>query len=142
MAKRVWKSKTTIKDWRGDPIRITQFEDPFDDDSPSEVGDMRVLDAMLHIANSFPCKTLDDSTKKRSLKQALLKAVKTGKIEIEPEVFKWLKTASEAVCPASWQDNANEVHDIISEGFTYENEPSKRAKATKGKGSSDEAAAE
>ncbi len=142
MAKRVWKNKTIINDWRGRPIRVQQFEDPFDEDSPMQVGDMRVLDAMLHISNSFPCKTLDDSTKKRSLKQALLASVRTGKIELEPEVFKWLKTASEQVCPVSWQDNANEVHDIISEGFTYDNEPSKSAKKTARKEEPDASAAE
>ena len=123
MAKRVWKNKTIINDWRGRPIRVQQFEDPFDEDSPMQVGDMRVLDAMLHISNTFPCKTLDDSTKKRSLKQALLASVRTGKIELEPEVFKWLKTASEQVCPAVFRVNGSIVYEFVKEGFAKSHEP-------------------
>lgn len=135
MAKRIWKAKDVIKGWQDKPIRIQQFEDPFDEDSIVEVGDMRVLDAMLVIANRFDCKTLDDASKKRTLKKALLASVKTGRIELEPDIYKWLKVASEQVCPMAWQDNANEVHDIISEGFRYENEPSEsagKAKVKKG----------
>lgn len=130
MAKRVWKAREVVKGWRGKPLRMQQLEDPFDDDSPSASADIRVLDIMLIIANGFGCKTLDDSSKKKALKQAVLASMESGKIELEPDVFKWLKTASEAVCPAAFQDNAGEVHDIITEGFSYENEPSKSAKKT------------
>lgn len=132
--KRVWKAKAIIKGWQGKPLKILQYDDPFDEDETSaSVGDMRVLDAMLVIANRFECKTLDDASKKKQLKQAVMASVRSGRIELEAEVYKWLKTASEQVCPVAWQDNANEVHDILTEGYAKENEPSesKREKALK-----------
>ena len=132
--KRVWKAKEVIKGWEGKPIRIQIADDPFDEESDVEVGDMTIFGAMLAISNiqqiggEILCKTLDDSSKKKSLKQALKAAMKSGRIELEIEVHKWLKGASEKVCPIVWQDNANEVHDIISEGWRAENEPSESAK--------------
>ncbi len=141
MALRVWKAKDIVKGWRETPIRIMQFEDPFDDDSPAEVGDMRVLDAMLVIANRAEVKTLDAAGKARSVKKAVLKSVKSGKIELEPDVFKWLKAAAEQVCPLAWGDNANEVYDIICEGFQYDNESPKRKKAASAEAEADAAAA-
>ena len=142
MAKRVWKAKEVIKGWNEKPIKITGFEDPFDEDSAPALREMRILDAMLLIVNRTDSKTLEDSSKKRALKQALVKAVKTGRIELEPDVYKWLKTASEAVSPTAWQDNGNEVHDIISEGFSYDNEPSKSAKTKASKEAPDAPPAE
>ncbi len=126
--KRVWKAKEIIKGWEGKPIRIQIAADPFDDEDNVKVGDMTIFGAMLVIANNFACATLEDSSKKRELKKALKASVESGRIELEGEVFKWLKTASEKVCPQAWQDNGNEVHDIITEGFTKENEPSESAK--------------
>mgnify|MGYP001596292251 CR=1 FL=1 len=123
--KRVWKAKEVIKGWEGKPIKIQMADDPFDENSDVEVGDMTVFGAMLVIANNFTCETLDDASKKKSLKQALKASVKSGLIELDAETFKWLKNASEKVCPRAWQDNANEVHDIITEGYRKENELSK-----------------
>jgi len=131
--KRVWKAKEVIKGWEGKPIKIQMAEDPFDEDSDVEVGDLTVFGAMLVITNSFPCETLDDASKKKSLKQALKASVKSGTIELDGEVFKWLKVASEKVCPKAWQDNANEVHDIMTEGFKKENEPPESKGKTEGK---------
>jgi len=126
--KRVWKAKEVIKGWQGKPLKAELDDDPFDEDSDMGLREVTVRDAMLIIANNFPCETLDDASKKKSLKQAIQSSMKTGLIELEGEVFKWLKTASEKVCPKAWQDNANEVHDIITEGFRKENEPSESAK--------------
>lgn len=123
--KRIWRAREVIKGWEGKPIRIQIADDPFDDESDVEVGDMTIFGAMLVIANVFKCETLDDSSKKKAIKQALKASVKSGRIELEAEEFKWLKAASEKVSPQAWQDNANEVHDIITEGFKKENEPSK-----------------
>ena len=123
--KRVWRAKEVIKGWQGKPLKASLSDDPFDEDAEVEVKDVTVRDAMLIIANNFPCETLDDASKKKALKQAVQVSMKTGLIELDGEVFKWLKTASEKVCPKAWQDNANEVHDIITEGFKKENEPSK-----------------
>lgn len=131
--KRVWKAKEIIKGWQGKPIRIQMADDPFDEESDVEVGDMTILAAMMaisavqQIGQEVICKTLDDASKKKSLRQALKAAVETGRIELEVEVHKWLKAASEKVSPLLWQDNANEVHDIITEGFRRENESSKSA---------------
>lgn len=146
--KRVWKAKEVINGWEGKPIRIQIADDPFDEDSDVEVGDMTIFGAMLAISNiqqvggEILCKTLDDASKKKSLKQALKASMKTGLIELEPEVHKWLKGASEKVSPVVWQDNANEVHYIIDEGFKRENEPSKSARKTQGKKEKDASPAE
>ena len=120
--KRVWKSKEVINGWEGKPIRIQIADDPFDEESIVGVSDLTILGAMLVIANNYPCETLEDSSKKKAVKQALRDSIKTGLIELDGEEFKWLKTASEKICPKAWQDNANEVHDIITEGFRKENE--------------------
>ena len=141
--KRVWKAKEVIKGWEGKPIRLQIADDPFDEESDTEVGDMTIFGAMLVIANVAQiggrplCETLDDASKKKLLKQALKASMKTGLIELEGEVFKWLKGASEKVSPVLWQDNANEVHDIITEGFKKENEPSEPAGKKKGKKEAD-----
>ncbi len=129
--KRVWKAKEVIKGWQGKPIRIQMATDPFDEEDNVEVGDMTIFGAMLVIANNFTCETLEDSSKKRELKKALKVSLKSGRIEVEGEVFKWLKTASEKVCPRAWQENANEVHDIITEGFKKDNEPPKSSPKAK-----------
>lgn len=122
--KRVWKAKEVIKGWEGKPLKINKNDDPFDEESDMNLGEVTIFDAILVIVNNFPCETLEDSSKKKAIKQAIKTSMKTGLIELEGEVFKWLKTASEKVCPRAWQDNANEVHDIITEGFKKENEPS------------------
>lgn len=143
MAKRVWKAKQVIKGWDDKPITITKTDNPFDDeDTDSKVGSLTVFDAMFLITTNFKVETLDDSSKKKAVKQALLKASKSGKIELEPDIFKWLKAASEKISPIAWQDNANEVHDEIVEGFQYENEPSKSSKKAAGKKRADAQAAE
>ena len=36
--KRVYKARTVIKNWDGKPLKAQKFEDPFDEDSVSEVG--------------------------------------------------------------------------------------------------------
>ena len=126
--KRVWKAKEVIKGWEGKPIRVTKPDEPFDsEDTSTEVCDMTVFDAMLVVANLSRVETLDDSSKKKTLKQSLKESQQSGEIELEAEVYKWLKAASEKVSPLAWQDNANEVHDILTEGFKKENEPSKSA---------------
>lgn len=146
--KRVWKAKEVIKGWEGKPLTAQKAENPFDEDSDVSVGELTIFDAMFlisnisQIGNEVLCKTLEDASKKKSLKQALKVAKKTGLIELEAEVFRWLKTASEKVCPMLWQDNANEVHDIITEGFKKENEPSKSAGKKEGKEGKDASPAE
>ena len=135
--KRVWKPKVVIKGWEDKPIKIQKADDPFDDeDDKVKVGDMTVFDAMLVIAANFKVETLDDATKKKGLKKALKESQKTGRIELDSEVFKWLKTGAEKVCPVAWQENANEVYDILTEGYVKENEPTRAASesATKAKG--------
>ncbi len=148
--KRVWKAKEVINGWEGKPIKIQKPDDPFDEEEAAnvEVGDMTIFDAMLFISNINQIgskqlvETLDDASKKKSLKQSLKASVKTGRIELEGEVFKWLKTVSEIVCPIAWQDNANEVYDIITEGFKKENEdePSKSKGTKAGKKAKDDKA--
>ncbi len=135
--KRVWKAEEVIKGWQGKPIKIQMADDPFDDESDEKVGDMTIFGAMCFISNLAViagkqlCNSLDDASKKKSVRQALHASMETGRIELEPEVHKWLKAASEIVCPVAWQDNANEVHDIITDGYRKENEPkSKKAKAS------------
>ena len=126
--KRVWKAKEVIKGWNDKPIRINKTDNPFDDeDNTLEMGDLTIFDAMLVISGSFRCESLEDSSKKKAVRKALLAAMKSGVIELEGEEYKWLKAASEKVCPQAWQDNANEVHDIITEGFKKENEAKPKA---------------
>jgi len=118
---RIWKAKTVIKGWDDKPIRIQIADDPFDEESTMKVGDLTTFSAMLVVANTFPCEDLEDATKKKNLKKALKVSLKSGKIELDAEVYKWLKTASERVCPRAWNDNANEVHDILTEGYDKAN---------------------
>ena len=130
--KRVWKAKEVINGWTGTPIKIEKPDDPFDEEEKeTKLGKLTILDAMLVISNLFRCETLEDSSKKKALKQALKASMKSGLIELEGEVFKWLKTASEKASPLAWQENANEVHDIITEGFRKENEKANPPKEVK-----------
>ena len=129
--KRVWKAREVIKGWEGKPIRIQIAGNPFDDESDVTVGDMTIFAAMLVIVNLFKAETLDDSSKKKAIKQALKASLGTGKIELEAEGFKWLKVASEKISPQAWQENGNEVHDIITEGFAKENEKAHPPKKVK-----------
>ena len=146
--KRVWKAKEVIKGWEGKPIKIQMSDDPFDEESKVEVGDMTIFGAMLAISNvqqiggEILCKTLEDGSKLKALKKALKASMKSGLIELEGEVFKWLVYASEKVCPLAWRDNSNEVHDILTEGFKRENEPSKSKAKAEGKEKEDAAPAE
>ena len=135
--KRVWKTKEVIKGWEGKPIKISIAEDPFDEDSDVEVGDLTVFAAMMVVSNLCKVETLDDASKKKMLKQSLKASIASGKIELEAEVYKWLKAASERVCPQAWQDNANEVHDILTEGYRKENDPPKSPSKAKGKDTQD-----
>ena len=137
--KRVWKPKVVIKSWEDKPIKIQKPEDPFDDeDTKLKLGDLTVFDAMLVIANRFTAESLDDASKKRDLKKALKESRETGTIELAAEIYKWMKTGAEKVCPAAWQDNANEVYDILTEGYIKENEPSKSAAKTAAKEKEDD----
>lgn len=147
--KRTWKAKEVIRGWRDKPLRIQKTEDPFDEESTGvEVGNMTVFDAMIVITNTTQvagkllCTTLEDSSRKKSIKKALLASMKSGVIELEAEDFKWLKNISEIVSPVAWQENANEVHDIITEGFKKENEPPKSAGEKKSKEKKDAPPAE
>ena len=123
--KRVWKAKEVIKSWEGKLIKVQMAEDPFDEDSEAGIRSLTIFASMLIIANNHSCETLEDSEKKRLLKEALKSSVKSGRIELDSAVHKWLKAASVRVSPRAWQDNAEEVHRIIEEGYMKENEPSK-----------------
>jgi len=126
--RRTWKPGDVIRGWLGNPIKIVKSDDPFDpEDKAVGERDLTVFDAMLVVVNMTRCETLEDSSKSKALKQALRASRESGKIELEGEIFKWLKSASEKSCPLAWQDNANEVHDVITEGFRKENEPPKVA---------------
>ena len=132
--KRVWKANQVILGWEGKPIKINKSDNPFDDeDTDYNLGDLTTFDAMLVIVNQMSVETLDDSSKKKAVKQALKAATPKGKIGLEAEGYKWLKAAAEKVCPKAWQDNANEVYDIITEGYVKENEPSKATSKSKPK---------
>ena len=146
--KRVWKAKEVIKGWQDKPLKATVPEDPFDEDSDVKLKEITVFDAMIilcnvtSIGNEQICKTLEDGSRKKALKKALLASIKTGYIELDNEDFKFLKRVSELACPLFWQDNANEVHDILTEGFRKENEPSESASKKKGKKGKDAPPAE
>lgn len=133
MSKKVWKAKQVINNWQDKPIKAQLSDDPFDENTEISVREMTVRDAMLIIANNFDCKKMEDSEKKRMLKEAIKESMKSGRIKLDHAVHKWLKAASEQVSPTVWQDNAEMVHAVIEEGGTLENEPSKSRKAKTGK---------
>lgn len=130
--KRVWNAKEIIKSWEDKPLTAQISDNPFEEDAKAKLRELTIFAAMMIISNIAVignenlCTTLDEADKKKALKRALKDSMKTGRIELESEVYRWLKTASEKCCPLLWQDNANEVHDILTEGFVKENEPSKK----------------
>lgn len=142
--KRVYKAKTVIESWEGKPLKAMIADDPFDEDSQAKMGELTIFAAMMAVSSvqvvgqEQLCKTLEDSDHKKALRMALKESVKTGKIELNAEAYKYLKYAAERVCPIMWQDNGREVADILTEGFAKENDPPKSKGKTQGKKEKDD----
>lgn len=120
---RTWKANTVIVGWNDRPLKLMQVEDPFDADGTEEptLRELTVLDAMLIVTNNYSCKTMEESEKKRLVKKALLKAGRKGSIVLDSSPHKWLVEIAKTVCPPVWQDNAEMVFDILSEGYAKVN---------------------